>query len=161
MAEDYGIMVSNPSESLNTTNAGLLMSTKYPMAKIDTTNPQGFKTTQLLFNNDPPEPVGTGTATTVVYSYLHGYKYKPQFWPLTYMASQPSGLPAFSQTYFIGAGIVSANSPGDEAAFNVIADTTSIYFVVQKYNNGIGLLNPLVGMNLQVTVFVFVDELAV
>src|SRR5574337_828212 len=108
-------------------DANLLVNSKYPFIKLDTDSSVSFQTIVFTFNTDPPEPVLPSTSQdTTVYSFPHGYNYKPSFWALIQTLA-PIPATHFYQAYFQSSGVVSAYTSSDSASFTVTADNQNIY----------------------------------
>lgn len=154
------LKVSPPGVDVKTAaDKQLVINGSYPFLKLDTQNPVSFQTIVFTFNTDPPEPSGGNTTqNTTVYTIPHGYSYTPAFWSLVQTLVPPTGT-HLSQTYFQSAGIIAAQTVDDSAGFLIEADSRNIYFIVQKFNDGAGSPNNLVGCVLRIRLYVFVDDL--
>jgi hypothetical protein len=163
---DYGIRVSEQSESANNaSDAKLFMTTKYPFAKLDTQKTESFQTINLTFLNDPPEPAGTPgneNLDTLVYSFTHGYSYVPMIWTLGYVLVAPAAS-SYTDRYFQDSALLASNGGFDGATFYTTFDASKVYFYVRKYKDNAfgGLANNLLATQLQLRTFVFVEELDV
>jgi hypothetical protein len=157
-----GIWISAPGNSVYNANPSqLIMNTANPFLKLDTQNPAGFDTFELLINTDPPEPSGPSwdSTYTIIHSYPHTYKYIPTIEMLCLVQnpppSAPSGLPVIAQDFIM----IDSQSQDDGVIFYAIADATDVYLIIKKYNDGSGSANLLTGTNLLVSVHVFVEDL--
>lgn len=156
---DIGIKISSPNvDARDASNNELLLSSKYPYLKLDTQSTTSFQTVTLLFNNDPPEPGGTGTKTTTVYSFAHNLGYTPRVWALFQTVITPTGA-AFHQDYFQDAGIIDQQTVNDQAALYITSDSTNISIKVDKSNFGGGSPNNLIGSSFKFTIFTFIDDI--
>lgn len=160
--DDYGIKTSIPgSDAIVATGTLLNFSSANPFIKIDTQTSTGFQTITLLITTDPPEPVFPVLNTfTTVYQFKHGYSYTPSLETLFFVQSAPPGT-HFTQTFFLDAGQIAAQTADDGVILYAIADKTNVYFVVGKYNDGTGSANLLTGTTVQITVHVFVEDIGV
>lgn len=159
---DYGIKTSIPgSNALTASGVSLNFSSANPFIKIDTQTKTGFQTITLLITTDPPEPSGGATDTfTTVYQFKHGYTYTPSLETLFFVVSPPPGT-HFTQTYFLDGGQIAAQTADDGAYLFAVADKTNVYFVVGKFNDGLGSANLLTGTTIKITVHVFVEGIGV
>lgn len=156
---DWGLRTSLPGSSVFG-DAGINFDTSNPFLKIDTQNPQGFKTTLLLLINDPPEPVAPDRYRyTIVHQFKHGYAYKPSLESLFYMITPPATAVVY-QRYFQDSGAISLHSLDDSAQMWAVCDKTWVYIVVGKYRDpSFGSPNPLNGCAIQITTHVFVEDI--
>jgi hypothetical protein len=159
---NFGIIISAPGTSVtNAKTSQLVMDTSNPFIKIDTQNPVGFQTINMLITTDPPEPPsGGGVTYTTIYKFKHGYNYIPSVEALFYVQSPPPGT-HFYQVYFQDSGTIAAQTADDGAFLYVIADATYVYFIVSKFNDGYGSANLLSGTNILITTHVFVQDIGV
>jgi hypothetical protein len=150
---DYGFLVSLPGKDVLRPSIGdLVVATRYPLAKLDTTNQNSFKTLNIFFTTNPPD-----NATTLIYSYPHSYKYgkTPQVWALAQVTNGTSV--ASYQPYFYNSGILGINTPADAAILRVTADSTYIYIFVDKTSSGSPV--NLISVSVKLRVYVFVDDI--
>jgi hypothetical protein len=78
---DNIITISAPGTDVRSaTGADVIFTTKYPFAKLDTTNDISFQTISILLNVEPSQPTALSTTRTLLYSFPHGYKYIPSIW---------------------------------------------------------------------------------
>lgn len=158
---DFGILISQPgNDALSGAESKITMNTDHPFIKIDTQNNKGFQTITMLITTDPPEPVGTGTRYTTIYSFDHGYKYIPSIESLVFVSSPPLAT-SFTQTYFQDSGILATHGVLDQAKLYIVPTATTVYFIIAKTNFGGGSANLLTGTNLQITTHVFVEDIGV
>lgn len=155
MSRDYGIKVSQGDISaLTATGADILMSTRFPFAKIDPTKLDSFRTTTVTFLNDVPDNTKTQVA-----SFAHGYDYRPQIWGLWNVTWGPSiaGTPNTEQNGY-GYLINGAGSPS--ASFSYEWDATNVYLYLLK---GTSIIPPVssnaIGTVATLTTYIFVDDL--
>lgn len=146
---------------LDATEEELLLSLDKPLAKLDTANEVSFQNIRLNFATDPPEPNATTViyADTLVYEIEHGYDYIPSFWSLIRVMNPPNAGVPFSQAYFQDSGVVSGVNAFTLASFSVKATDTKIQFWIQKYRDVGSPVNPLIGLILQIRLYVFADDL--
>jgi hypothetical protein len=157
-AQDFGIIISQPGTAVSgaATNQ-IIMNTSNPFIKLDTQNPKAFQSIFLLITTDPPEPVGPATNTyTTVCSFAHGYKYIPSIETLFNVTVSPPGT-TFLQTYFLDNGQIGGMTINDGAFLYAIADSTKVYFIVNKFKGAGGSSNLLTGTTIAITPHVFVD----
>ena len=157
MEQDYGVKVSQNDTSVNDTTKALLMSTKYPFMKLDTTNEAAAKDITLIFNNDPPNP-GSGEApiTTKVYSYLHGYDYIPAFWVIGFNQVPPIAA-GTSDYFYCDFGLIADNGVPGSAYFSAETTKTHMNFYVTKYFFSEAI--NMIGAVLRIRSYIFVDSL--
>lgn len=160
---NIGIKVVREGADIKTAvGSEILLTTKDPLIKLDSTSQTSFRDIKLTFTRDPPEPTGVGTditLSTIVYQYPHGYNYVPSFWGLVQNLFPSSSN--FYQAYFQADGILSAHTADDNATLSITADATNIYFTVTKfYIAGVGAsMNNIIGTILNCKVYVFVDDI--
>jgi hypothetical protein len=166
MAQDFGILISQPGTSVtdaNPSSAKMVMNTAHPFIKIDTQNTNGFLTLTLSIVNDPPEPAGVATDSyTALYSFMHGYKYIPSPEVLFNVTNFAPGLSG-GMAYFLESGFLGGHTVFDGAYLYAVADATKVYIVCHKYKDAGagGLSNTLTGTNVTITTHVFVDDIGV
>jgi hypothetical protein len=154
----YGIEITAPNVSATSASTSqLIMSSKYPFIKLDTQSSKSFQTIFLYFNNDPPEPSGVGTQTTIVYSFAHGLTYTPRVWAEFITIAQPA-LTHFNQTYFQDLGVIAAQTIDDLVTMYITADSTNVYIKVDKSNFGGGSPNSLAASSFQISIYQFIDD---
>lgn len=160
-AQDFGIIISQPGVSVTgAPTSQIVMNTSNPFIKLDTQNPKAFQQISLIITTNPPEPSGAGDTYTVVYFFVHGYKYVPSLETLYNVTTAPPGT-TFSQTYFQDWGQLGGMTVADGAFLYAIADATNVYFIIDKYNAGGGSANLLTGTNVSIGVHVFVDDIGI
>lgn len=159
------ISVSAPGKSLiGATAQDITFSTRYPFAKLDSTNINSFEIISLFFNTEPPNPVApTSTAThsnTLVYQYKHGYTYTPSTWFLLSINNFANTLgPEGSMIISIG------NQPGStNAILNVVVDNTYVYFYIYKtWGYSFGTPDPfppnIIGYTVSIRAYIFAEDL--
>jgi hypothetical protein len=161
---NFGIKVSAPEKDvLTSADADLLLNITDPLTKLDVSNDVSFRNITLTFVNNPPEPSGIFPdiyATTLVYSFNHGYDYVPATWFLIQVVLPVSGS-IFYQSYFQDGGLVDSNSAFDEALFYVQVTATAVNFYIRKYyNSGAGgSPNDITGLVLKIRSYVFVEDI--
>lgn len=159
---DFGIIITQPGTDANGAPVNkTTLNTTYAMLKIDTTNPAGFQTLTMSIVNDPPEPSGLNPHKyTVIYKYKHGYIYKPAIETLFNITTPPPGT-AFYNVYGIDWTIVGAHTIDDGASLYAVTDDTWVYYIIDKYNDGLGSANLLTGTNITITTHCFLDGVGV
>jgi len=159
----YGISISSAGTNVSTAKTSqLLLSSKYPFIKLDTQSSLAFQTINLIFFNDPPEPVGPSWNDTIttVYQFAHGLSYTPKIWALYKVVTPPLGA-TFYQKYFQESGLIGAHTADDSVSMYYTVDSQNVYFKVDKQNDGLGSANPLQGTVIQISVLVFVDDFSI
>lgn len=154
----YGIAISTPNVNVNGAKTNqLLLSSKYPFIKLDTQSSISFQTINLSIYQDPPEPVLPATDTiTNVYKFEHGLKYTPKIWSLFQVVVPPTTH--FYQPYFQEGGVIAAQTAYDGASMYYTADAQYVYIWIDKFNDGTGSPNNLIGTVIKITLFTFVDD---
>jgi hypothetical protein len=167
------IVVSAPGKSLQgAVGSDITFNTRWPFAKLDTTNKVSFQNINIFFATDPPNPNGTTVFSqkTVVYTFPHGYKYIPAIWCI-FQRNGNGDQGDFSVTkygpYGYENGLICVSSTSDfaqSANLTLTADATNIYISVTKnYRTGGGWVDPpvnLSGYSLLVRVYAFVNDLS-
>lgn len=150
---DYGIKTSVKGVSaITAAGADVLMTTKYPFAKIDPTQLDSFRTTTVTFLRDTPDDV-----KTLIHSFPHGYTYKPQLWGL-WNVTWGAGIAGTPNTTQNGYGSLT-NSPGSPAStLSYDWDETTVYLYLLKGTNVFTPSNAI-GTIAALTTYVFVDDL--
>lgn len=168
---DFGIKIS--TEGIDVKDAKpqeTLLSTKYPLHKLDTQNKVSFQNISIFFNSNPPDPDGTieTSLSTLIYSFPHGYDYTPTTW-LMFQRTAGAGVqssPASTRVsaYQYEGGIIASSSTSDFSNFAYLeyfADNKNIYIKVRKiYNIATG--GPPVDLSayaLLIRIYVFVEDL--
>jgi len=160
--QDYGILITAPgSDTSSATGGQVLMNTSNPFFKMDTQVPTSFQSIVLLITTDPPEPVyPVMNRYTTVASFPHGYNYVPAIEALFTVTSAAPATNLYQQ-YFQDTGLVAAQTVDDGATLYCAANATNIYFIIQKFNDGIGSANLLTGLALQISLHVFVEGVGI
>jgi hypothetical protein len=161
---DYGIKISDTETDVNKAELDqLLLSSRYPFAKLDTSNEVSFRNIQLRMNQDTPNPAGTSPNTvtdTVVYQFAHGYDYTPAYWSLIQVLAPPTSV-VFYQDIFQDDGVIGQTSPFSVSSLSVQVDEDNVYVIVSKYlDTGLGgSAMSLIGTVLRIRLFVFVENI--
>lgn len=157
------ISVSGPGVSLIGASASdITFSTRYPFAKLDSTNPNSFEVITLFFNNEPPDPApglgSTASLKTLVYSYPHGYTYEPSTWFLVSVDNFTS-VKGSEGSWVVGNN--SGSSPAI-AKFEIEVDATNVNFYIDKTwtNDGINGPPHVIGLSISIRAYIFVEGLA-
>lgn len=77
------ITVVTPNSDINNpTLQQLVMDSKIPFTKLDTTKIGSFQTISILFNDEPPQSPSSSPyyTNTLLYQFAHGYNYIPGIW---------------------------------------------------------------------------------
>ena len=151
---DYGLKVSKLGKDATSSNdLDIIMSTKYPFAKIDPTKTDTFRTTTILFTKNTTKAVDT-----LIYQFDHGYTYTPQVWGLWSIIWGPGVVGVAGSTY-IGYGTVSSSSgiPVATLHYKVGMSRIELYAIWSDPLN----LAPidLSGTIATLTTYVFADDL--
>lgn len=151
---DYGIKTSKKGvNAITATGADIIMSTKYPFAKIDPTQLETFRTTTVTFLTDTPDNVKTQIA-----SFAHGYTYRPQLWGLWNVTWGPSIAITPSQQQN-GYGYLINTSSLPAAILSYEWDTTTVYLYLSKGAIPPGTPSSAIGTTATLTTYIFVDDL--
>lgn len=151
---DYGFKTSKEGASAITgTGADILMSTKYPFAKIDQTKTDTFRTTTITFLTDAPD-----NTKTLIASFAHGYTYKPQLWGLWNVTWGPSiaGTPNTTQN---GYGYLINTSGVPASSLTYEWDATTVYLYITKGAIPPGTPSSTIGTTVTLTTYIFADDL--
>jgi len=150
---DYGIRTSKKGEDATSSDFNdILMSTRYPFAKIDQTIENSFRTTTVTFLNNTVNGV-----KTLIHSFRHGYTYKPQVWGLWNIAWGPGSLVPGS--VFNVYGTVSSSTGIPSATIWYEWDETFVYmYAIWSDPFGFTPLS-LVGTVATLTTYIFADDL--
>jgi len=151
---DYGIKTGKRGVSaLEAVGADILMTTKYPFAKIDPTKAESFRTTTVVFLNDTPDNVKTQIAF-----FAHGYTYKPEVWGLWNVTWGPSviGTPGLVQNGY-GALVNSSGTPSSTLSYGW--DETNVYLYMTKGATPPVFPSSVLGTTATLTTYIFVDDL--
>lgn len=152
------ISVSAPGVSLiGAQSKDITFSTRYPFAKLDSTNPVSFQVLTIFLNSEPPNPAAVNTSQqTLIYSFPHGYKYVPSSWFLVSIdnfqtvSAQEGG---FIQGATSGTGTSNTTLP-------IIVDATNVNIYVNKFW-GSGSAGPpsIIGYFISIRAYIFVETL--
>jgi len=167
MANNGPIIVTPKGVTVsNAVNSKLIFNTRYPFALIDSTKRTSYQVTRIIFSKDVPNPpfppnIGvyqTAQQTTKVYSFAHGYKYRPAALFLLAMDNFQSVIGAPEQ-WFVGDGFT---RPLFGAYFFVTVDATNVNFYVTKYvsteTDGSTYSCDVTGMSLYVRSYIFASD---
>jgi hypothetical protein len=154
------IQVSAPGVNLKgAVGKDITFSTRYPFAKLDSTNDTSFQLINLLFLHEPPNPDGVSSfyQRTLVYSFAHGYTYTPSTWFLVSIDGFTSVIGS-EGVYITGGG----SSPSlTSSVFIAEVDDTNVNFYIDKYYIVfLGITPPSVlGLTLTIRSYAFVNDL--
>lgn len=165
------IAVSAPGTSLRgAVGTDITFNTRYPFAKLDSTNKVSFQAINIEFLHDPPNPNGTSVfkLITNIYTFPHGYKYIPAIWCIFNRTAGAGDQGDLSVTKFgpygYENGLIAVASAADNSNFanlTLAADATNIYIGVNKFYDSLhGAAVNLVGYALLVRVYAFVNDLS-
>jgi len=150
---DYGIRTSKKGENATSSNmSDILMSTRFPFAKIDQTMDESFRTTHITFLNNTLNGV-----STEIYRFAHGYDYTPQMWGL-WEVTWGAGI-LVSGT-FNGYGTIVSTTGIPMASLSYSFDDTNVYLYAM-WTDPFGL-SPLdfTGTTATLTTYIFADDLS-
>lgn len=139
----------------------VILTTRYPFHKLDSTKTESFQVITLFFATEPPDPVqpvapNVTTNKTLVYHFPHGYTYTPSSWFLV-------SLDGFKTTIGAeGAQIISGSFGTSSAYINIEVDSTNVNFYITKnWSALIGLSSPphVIGFSISIRAYIFVEDL--
>lgn len=156
---DFGIKVSsNGNSAVSATGAQLVLTSKYPLAKLDRTNPASFSNIHITFLHDVP------VGETLVYTLPHGYKYRPTVWSLIQVIGTAAPYTDFGFLMDKGAML---EGPGTFGGYEYVSfytkwDATNVYYYVNKRQANL-IVSPfsavtVAGMALRIRSYVFVED---
>lgn len=151
---DYGVKTSQVGASvLDATGVDILMTTKFPFAKIDPTHTDSFRSTTITFLNNTADDT-----ITSVYSFPHGYDYKPQVWGYWSSIVWGAGIGVGSEVWS-GYGWVWSTTGVPIAELGYDVDETNVN-VYAYWSDPFGM-NPLdfTGTVATLTTYIFADDL--
>lgn len=151
--------ISTPGVNVaNASTSQLILNSNYPFIKLDTQSTTSFLTINLVLLKDTPEPTAPATdAITTVYQFAHGLNYAPKIWALFQVTIPPVGT-HFYQPYFQEAGVIGGTTVDDLVTMFYSADNQNIYIKVDKYNDGVGSANNIIGATFKITLLTFIDD---
>ena len=158
MANNGPISVSSPNVSLSTATASqIIFTTKYPFAKLDTTNLNSFTVLTILLTKDVANPASVNnTATTLIYSYAHGYTYVPSTWFL--MSIDGFKTVSGQENGFIYGANSSAGV--SSVTLTIVVDAVNVNFYANKFWGGVNPSPPnITGTVITIRSYVFVEDL--
>lgn len=163
MASDFGMKVSrNGVDAKVATGNDLILTSQYPLAKIDSTKKASFQNIRIQFNNNIPLQT-----PTIVYQFAHGYNYTPTVWSLC----QIFGIASPYKTgwnYLTDDGpmLVMNGSFGPVYAvtFWTEVDATNVYFYLYRWYDQTIVESPninvtIAGMSLRIRTYVFAEDI--
>jgi hypothetical protein len=149
---DFGVKVSkNGVDSTVAQGTDVVLTTKYPIAKLDKTNKASFQNIYLNITRNTP------LGTTLIYQFKHGYSYIPSTWTMFNISGISASLPPYGQEY----SILLYQAPYVGAELYVEVDATYVsYYINRLYNNypvsGVGV--DVSGIGIRVRTYVFVED---
>jgi hypothetical protein len=150
MSDNYGIKTSKKGiNAITATGSDIIMTTRFPFAKIDQTKLDTFRTTTITFLRDP-----TPNVTTVITSFAHGYNYTPQVWGL-WDINWSGALGGFEAN---GYGSVSNSTGVPSSTFDYTVDETNVYIRFKLGHTGFSTPSAT-GTTATLTTYIFVDDL--
>lgn len=156
---DFGIKVSaNGSDAKIASGKQLIMSSKYPLAKLDRTNPVSFQNIRIQFNNNLPLNV-----KTLLYQFPHGYNYVPSTWTMV----QSTGIvsPYYDYGFVMDSGGLMQGpgmfGPSWYVSFLTEVDATNVYYYAQRLQDTVfdsGQQVTIAGVAIRIRTYVFVED---
>lgn len=153
------ISVSAPGVSLiGAQSKDVTFSTRYPFAKLDSTNPVSFQVLTIFLQHEPPNPGAVNTSVqTLIYSFPHGYKYVPSSW---FLVSLDNFQTVISQEngYIQGSG---TSAGVNNITLPIVVDATNVNIYVNKFW-GSGSASPpsIIGYFITIRAYIFVGDLS-
>lgn len=156
MTNNGPIVVTTGVSSLGSSSGSqLIFTTKYPFAKLDTTNLNSFQIVSILLTKDTSNPPSVNSsAFTQIAFFPHGYTYVPSTWALIstdgfQTVSGPEGSIVYG---FLGRS---------NATLSITADNVNIYFTINKTWSNPDTSPPNIsGLFLTIRLYVFVEDLS-
>ena len=155
-------VTSNGVDIKNASTKDILLSSQYPLMKLDQANQNSFQNVSLFFNNEPPDPAPSNSNSTLVYKFSHGYSYTPSVWAFC----EAVGVTihgTFQTTYFNDSGLIGGSNTGVNVSYTTITtgvDSTYYYVYVNKFINSTGTTAHIAGATLNFRFYVFADDLS-
>lgn len=152
---DFGIKVStNGNDARIAEGSELIMSSKFPLAKIDRTNKVSLQNIHIFFSKSVPN------AKTLIYSFPHGYKYTPTIWTLVQCIGV--GSPYAVNPYIMDNGSILYYQNIAYCYLYVEADDTNVYYYTTRPYNTLITDNTynvtVAGVGLRIRTYVFVED---
>lgn len=155
MADNGPISVSSPGVSLiGAASKDITFSTRFPFAKLDSTNTNSFQIVTIFLTKEPPNPTIGNSNSTLIAFIPHGYTYTPSTWFLV-STDNFTTVKGSEGVWLVGdaAGINSAT-----AQLNITVDDTNINFYIAK--SYLTTAPPsVIGLFLGIRCYVFVEDL--
>lgn len=150
-----GIQVFSPTGTgTQQRNDQVIFTTKYPFAKLDTTNLVSFQNIRLFFATEPPGVEGSIVSTTV-YSFKHGYTKPPTYWLL--YQNLASANTAGSFAYGQEGSVIVSPIVSTFAQLKILLDDTTAYIQVEKTWTMGGPAPLIAGTTLLLRIYIFVE----
>lgn len=165
------IAVAGPGKTLlGGVGSDITFNTRYPFAKLDSTNLVSFQNINIFFGYDPPNPDGVSnfSRVTSIYTFKHGYKYIPAIWCIfqrTGFGDQGDHTVTKFGPYGYENGVICVSSVSGSAQFarlKLWADATNVFLGIEKIYVA-AHPDPAVnlsGYSLLVRVYCFVNDLS-
>jgi hypothetical protein len=154
---NYGIKVAKKDNSVFDKTTTLLLDSKYPFAKIDSTIPTSFQTIDISFLATP-----TSGVETEVYSFAHGYDYTPQVWGL-WNVTYPVTIDwiDYIQAYGYYVSGTGAGARLLELKYTVDSTNVKLYVTATDSVAPPEIIPPIniVGVTARLTIYIFTDDL--
>lgn len=152
---DYGLKISKKGISATKTDdlSDLIMVTRYPLAKIDSTTSDSFKTISTTFLSTPASGV-----ETEIYRFTHPYDYVPQAWGLWNVEYPDTATwVSYDQAYGTYLSGIAAGTHNLLARYEVIDSEVILYATA---TDGIIGNIDVTGFILKLTIYIFADDLS-
>lgn len=155
MAAGTGITIYSPTGTgVQQRPQQVIFTTKYPFAKLDTTNQASFQNIRIFFSKEPPVSAGS-SSTTQIYQFPHGYKYIPTTWLLFQNLNSPNTSAGFA--YGQEGSIIVSKTASSFAQFMVTVDITNVTFSVYKQQAMADPSPDIIGITILLRLYVFVE----
>lgn len=174
---DITFSVSSPGQDVRDSAVNnLLMTAKYPFAKLDSTNNVSFLNLAITFTHNVTYPAYNGGffpdveygAHQLVYQYPHGYKYQPAVWAMglvNFTAFDGSTFPSYQNGTLFSIGELSVDATGTTAvAMWITADATNVYIyllptMIYQSSTPPDIQLDITGKTVKLRVYCFADDL--
>lgn len=150
---DYGIKTFNKGQkSISSDPLDVLMTSRYPFTKIDQTNDESFRTTNINFVNNIP--INT---KILLHSFKHGYDYEPQVWGLWDITFGPGTTTPNQNRNGYGSVSNSTGIPSIEFHYEYNDEDVNIY--VELFDPMLSGMVSIIGTTASLTTYIFADDL--
>jgi len=152
---NYGLKISKKGISATKTDdlSDLIMVTRYPLAKIDSTTSDSFKTISTTFLSTPASGV-----ETEIYRFTHPYDYVPQAWGLWNVEYPDTATwVSYDQAYGEYLSGIAAGAHRLGARYEVTDSEVILYATAT--DGSVGTVD-ITGFILKLTIYIFADDLS-